>query len=99
MAGNDSHRALRATAFEQQMKIQKSGVTGGVSIVPVGGLRLPVPSGRVQTVRGGAIGGALGALAGVLLLPAAPIAIAILAGLGAAAGVAVGADADTERQS
>lgn len=69
----------------------------GRTIVMTAGVPLPTPSKNVNAVRGGAIGGGLGALvAGLFVFP--PIGIAVAAATGAFVGSAIGADAD-QRQS
>jgi hypothetical protein len=68
--------------------------TGG-TVVMTAGLPLPVPRKNENAVRGGAIGGGVGALvAGLFAL--SPFGIAIAAAVGAFGGAAIGADADRQ---
>jgi uncharacterized membrane protein len=65
----------------------------GATIVMTAGVPLPVPRGNENSVRGGAIGGGLGALvAGVFMF--SPLGIALLAAAGAFTGAAIGTNAE-----
>jgi uncharacterized membrane protein len=67
------------------------------TIVMAAGVPLPTPRKNANAVRGGAIGGGLGALvAGLFVFP--PLGIAVAAATGAFVGAAIGSDAD-QRQS
>ena len=69
--------------------IKKAGGT----IVMAAGVPLPTPRKNMNAVRGGAIGGGLGALlAGLFVFP--PLGIAVAAATGAFLGAKIGADAD-----
>lgn len=63
------------------------------SIVYAAGVPLPTPARNEKAVKGGAIGGGLGALLGGVLL-FTPLGIAVFAGIGAFAGAAIGAESD-----
>jgi hypothetical protein len=65
--------------------------------VMTAGVPVPVPKKNVKAVKGGGIGGAVGALAGTLLF-ANPLGIAVLAGIGAFSGAAMGARSDAQEQ-
>jgi uncharacterized membrane protein len=67
----------------------------GGTVVMTAGLPLPVPRKNENAVRGGAIGGGLGALVGGLLL-FSPLGIAVAAAAGAFAGATIGTDADKQ---
>lgn len=65
----------------------------GRTVVVAAGMPLPVPKKNENAVRGGALGGGLGALvAGVCMF--SPLGITLMAAAGAFAGAAIGTDAD-----
>jgi uncharacterized membrane protein len=65
----------------------------GATVVIAGGVPLPTPKRNENAVRGGAIGGGLGAvIGGLFLFP--PLGIAAAAAAGAFVGARLGTDAD-----